>query len=122
MVGIRQVVAGVVWRGSTSAAGIFPFGLGRQAVRPAFFFRQPLTELHRLVPAHKNDCFIIFLRQAVLTAEPAMLGVEMLVLSVGYLSYGCVKRSGDVHFVHRQFVPIAAFFLPHHKTAWLDAN
>jgi len=113
VVDIRQGVAGVVWRGSTRAAGIFPLGLGGQTVGPTFLFRKPLTESVCLVPANKNNRLIIFLRKPTLAAELSMPGIELLVLGVCDLSYGYVKGIADVDLVFGPLVPITALFLSH---------
>jgi hypothetical protein len=43
-------IAGMERPCRTGAAGVFPFGLGREAVRDAFLFAQPLAKGHGVVP------------------------------------------------------------------------
>ncbi len=108
-----QFIAGMVRGGGAGTAGILPFGFGRQTIKFVFLFREPFAEFDRVVPAHKNNSFIVLFGEAQFPTKPFVLRVELLILSIGNFSHGHPKRPGDCNPVHRFFVPITAFFLPY---------
>ena len=128
----RQLLARAIGRGRAGAAGVFPLGFGRQAIRLAFLLRQPVAEVDRLLPGHHDDRVVVVLADVVLAAQLLVLGLELLELGIGDLGDAHVEGLGDGHLVGGRFVRVAAVpFLarlgrrragPHDKRAGLDEH
>ena len=93
------------------AAGVFPFGLRRQAIRLAFLAGEPFTESDRVIPTH--TCHLAAQREWVLRPELA-------ILFDGNFGHRNLKRARDGHSVRRALVPIAIPVFAHHERAGWD--
>ena len=85
--------------------GIFPFRLGRKTVLDSFFFREPLTELCRLIIADTQN--IAPVRTRIRIAAMCFLPEPIK----AFLCHRCIrnpKGSGQPDFMYRQ--PIGALF------------
>jgi len=110
---VGEVVAGVEARGRTGAAGVFPFGLGRQPIGQSFLLRQPLAESDRVVPAHKDHRLVVGLGVSELTSKPSVFRIELFVLRVGYFAGAHIEGFADRDPMHRLFVNVALATMRH---------
>src|SRR5436189_5625964 len=73
----------------------------------AFLFGEPLAETGCVIPVYKNNGVIVFLRETRFSAEPAVIGIELLVLCVGYFARAGIKRFGYLDAMGRLLIEVA---------------
>ncbi|MBA7643154.1 hypothetical protein ES703_50868 [subsurface metagenome] len=103
---VRQDVTSVVVAGGACSAGVFPLGLGWQAVGQDLLVGQPSAESLRIVPVDIDNGFAVSLGETFLAAQFSVLGVEQLVLKVRYLIDTHIKRLGNLDGMGWLFVEV----------------
>src|SRR5262249_24321040 len=120
-VGFADLVSPGMGGAGAAARGVFPFGLGEQAIVLAGHGREPSGVLARLQPGHVDD------RTA--AAPPAAVGNRIasadrdagIPVVECQLEFGDRERRGDPDLVLTVLVHVAAFLArgrAHHELAW----
>ena len=97
---IWQSIAGVEQGRRAGAAGILPFRFGRQTIVFPFLLRQPLAELHRLLPRDGIHRFII-------GSGLAKAGITLPILPHRHFGGPHVKGLCDRDTMRGLFIPVS---------------
>ena len=96
--------------GRAGSTGIFPFGLGGQAIGFAFFLGEPVAEIYGSLPGDHNHRLLIGLADAMHAANLLMLQIELFELRQQYadmakevgglfVSFGMTVYPGNLYMV-----------------------